>query len=1097
MQKLVLSAAMTIFTTLGASAQTIINEWKFDTAKELQNVAFHSSKGNEFSRRSNTEVKTPDGQNTLELTIEAVKPNAVSYDKQVNFYSETPLLTTDKYKIQFWCKGSVEGEIGITAAMAVTPFKALALNATKKIKINDQWQLVTLEFMPSENFTSKIAVPRFMPGTFPPGGKLYLGPVRFSREVKFLPLTLNSQWQVFADVKEPVAISSFLNIPSELPGGKGQIKALPVKPIDNTIDLAVLAGGAKLKAVALLMNEFESTEAGTMQIGVSADWWMELAVNGKKVYDTLNFGNISNRYRPEDHVFNFPVVKGKNLIVAKVLSGSQGWRWVAGKVAFQDNPDQLKIIAAGKDWKAIDMNKLIVKPGTGLDFTSLVGQRTTAGALGRVLINQQGNLAFANTPLHTVRFFSFNFLPSAGWRMKMDTWTNQDYENFTDTISRQGYNMVRLHFIDTFLLGAKFPGRPKRSITEVGIPQKAEDIAFDSQVIDRFDFLISCLKKKGIYVNLDLMTAETGYTMTYGSPEEKTFRIQLFVNPEYRKHWEAATGYLFNHRNPYTGTSLKDDPVLAIVEPYNEQDLLIYYKAGMTVLTPHFQKYLKDKYQTDEALQKAWNDTNITLAKIPDINEEMLRGNDSKAEDAGRFLISTMTDMTKWYHEIIRKNGYPGIITQWDMIMRTMEIPVRALMPAIAQHSYFAHPNCGNIPTRNLVKKNFNTWWNAVGNPAFDAMTPQESSINSSYFRAAATARFLDRPFLITEYSHSAWNRYRHERGLYFGTYAALQGWDSLAAHGRLTAEKFNISIPFATFENAIDPISRASEVVAALTWFRRDVKEAPHSVQLNLSDKTMFPKNFLAAVGDDYAKLAMLTKIGIAYPEVKPLDPVGKVNPTLELPLMEFSPLGVSQWYVTASNIDGNVFPELLKKIKDGGILPKSNRTDYAKRLFQSETGEITLNGQDETMTVITPRLEGAIIKKNMPVKLGRMEIESCSKPASVVVASLDNEKTIAESKRLLLVFSTNALNSGMTFENSNMSLMVEVGNLPVLMETAKLTLTLKFLNNTAPAIYALNMDGTRAEQVPCTFKDGKLALSLDTFKLQYATPFFEIAFP
>ncbi|UKI34945.1 MAG: hypothetical protein L6W00_26090 [Lentisphaeria bacterium] len=115
--------------------------------------------------------------------------------------------------------------------------------------------------------------------------------------------------------------------------------------------------------------------------------------------------------------------------------------------------------------------------------------------------------------------------------------------------------------------------------------------------------------------------------------------------------------------------------------------------------------------------------------------------------------------------------------------------------------------------------------------------------MNSSYFRSAATARFLDRPYLITEYSHSAFNRYRHERGLYFGSYAALQGWDNLTPHGQLLRLTVD---PIWTFEQAMDPISRASEVAVALTFlrggctrsspFRRAASEKCQSVSCQLS---------------------------------------------------------------------------------------------------------------------------------------------------------------------------------------------------------------------------------------------------------------------
>ena len=46
------------------------------------------------------------------------------------------------------------------------------------------------------------------------------------------------------------------------------------------------------------------------------------------------------------------------------------------------------------------------------------------------------------------------------------------------------------------------------------------------------------------------------------------------------------------------------------------------------------------------------------------------------------------------------------------------------------------------------------------------------------------------------------------------------------------------------------------------------------------------------------------------------------------------------------------------------------------------------------------------------------------------------------------------------------------------------------------APKVYALNMDGSRSEELSCLFHEGVLTLRLDTSKLKYGTPCFEIAY-
>ena len=423
------------------------------------------------------------------------------------------------------------------------------------------------------------------------------------------------------------------------------------------------------------------------------------------------------------------------------------------------------------------------------------------------------------------------------------------------------------------------------------------------------------------------------------------------------------------------------------------------------------------------------------------------------------------------------------------MIMRTMEIPARSLMPAIAQHTYFAHPN--PHPTRNLAKKSKGAVF--MGGVNWDTTVDQSSSLNSSYFRAAAMARFLDRPYMITEYSHSSFNRYRHERGLYFGSYAALQGWDDLTPHSstvRLSVD------PLWCFEHGMDPISRASEVVAGFAFLRGDVKEAPHSVGVLLKNKNLFPKNYLAAIGDDYGKLSMLTKVGILYPEGKPLMKVGSAKPDLMFEPESFSPLQVTSWYVSADNSDGTLFPKFAEQLRKEKILPQGNRTDWSKRLYQSETGELTLDALRKKMTVVTPRLEGAILKPGQQVSLPVLSVGEVPSAVSVAAASLKADENLKEASHILLTVATNAFNTNMTFENASMFCCVNPGELPVLMESIQCDVALATTRTAPPKVYALHLDGTRFAELPCKLENGKLVLSLDTSKLKNGTPFFEIRY-
>ncbi len=1057
--------------------EAVLKTWDY---ADLGETPFSAANGSAAVLRASPDVKPPGQRPAAAVTLTTLPPAAKAWDVHLSFLYQGGLQAGREYEISFLCRSTVPGTVCLAAAQAGYPYAELP-GTDLMVDVSADWRPVTLTFTAQRQWTEPLALPRLMFARYGRPATVYLGPVTLRKLPPMLPLALNREWSLFLNAKAPAAGTG---LPSELPGPGGPVKPQIVTLNDDKLDLAALAGGFKDGQSAILYNQFDSPAAGRMRVGLAADWWFELQVNGEPVYSTIPNGNSSHSFTTDDHVAEFPVKAGRNLLSAKVLSGACGWLFVCGPATRTPNGDRLLTIRPGPDWKAVDLGKLQVKPGTALDFSALAGERRPAGTFGRLIVNPAGRLAYEQAPATPVRLFGFNAWGAYG----LAGWTPEQIKAFAAAAARQGYNVMRIQGVDSILS----MNREGNYDVETELRERA--ITFNPAALDKFDYLLACLKEHGIYFNLDLMSWGTGYTKLHGwlPLGAAGFKTQLLIHPAYRDHWAAAVRQLMNHRNPYTGLLLKDEPALACVEPYNEQEIFLFDPAGMQALTPAFRQYLRDTYRTAAALRQAWGRPDADFDRIPDIDEEQLRQGDARANDAGRFLIQTMSAVTDWYVATLRDCGYPGLITQWDMIMRTLELPVRAKLPAIAQHSYFAHP--GTPPTKNLVIKSKH---NTDGLKNTDTSIEQGSSLNSSYLRAAAVIRFLDRPFMMTEYSHSAFNRYRHERGLYFGAYAALQGWDALHCHGLPVMIPEQEGRPFCTFENPQDPISRAAEVVAALTWLRGDVREAPHTVQLNLSDQALFPKNFLSAIGDDYAKLAMLSRIGIVYPEVRPLAPVGQARADVEFTPREFSRLGLTAWYASASANDGKIFPALLNRLKESQILPDTNQTDFARRIFQSETGEITLNGKAETLTVVTPRLEGAIIKRDRPVKLGRLEIASCTKPASVVVASLDRSQPLAEAKRLLLVFATNALNNGMTFENAAMFLMVDVGGTPVLMETARLVLTMQSTQRGTPAVYALNLDGTRAESVPCTVKNGRLQLTVDLGRLRYATPFFEITFP
>ncbi len=214
---------------------------------------------------------------------------------------------------------------------------------------------------PLETTVSLAANTRVPAETTPSSIDLKLGPggtsiatFQVSLHHPSAPLRLPYWWKVFTNVDVNQADPTHLTtIPDTLPGTSGPAAGQYVWSPTNHIDIGKLAGGFTERRAAFALAYIDSSEDVSLPCAASADWYMAWYANGTKVYDTLDIGNRGGTLA--DHTFELPLKKGRNLIVAEVLSGSGGWALTYGgpkerQIATTSgkDPDSLVITAASK-----------------------------------------------------------------------------------------------------------------------------------------------------------------------------------------------------------------------------------------------------------------------------------------------------------------------------------------------------------------------------------------------------------------------------------------------------------------------------------------------------------------------------------------------------------------------------------------------------------------------------------------------------------------------------------------------------------------------------------------------------------------------------
>jgi len=187
-------------------------------------------------------------------------------------------------------------------------------------------------------------------------------------------------------------------------------------------------------------------------------------------------------------------------------------------------------------------------------------------------------------------------------------------------LAKLGINVVRFHHMD-------FYASPDGIWDPAYYPHDTQHLS--DAALQRLDYLIYQLRRNGIYVNLNLKVAR------HFGPGDDLPDTQLFRDPisffQGVSHFNARmvelqrdyARKLLAHRNPYTGLTYAEDPVVAFVEIANEDSLFgsllndgdLNYLPGVTGALPErysaeldalWNTWLREKYGSRQALESAW-----------------------------------------------------------------------------------------------------------------------------------------------------------------------------------------------------------------------------------------------------------------------------------------------------------------------------------------------------------------------------------------------------------------------------------------------------------------------------------------------------------
>ena len=752
---------------------------------------------------------------------------------------------------------------------------------------------------------------------------------------------------------------------------------------------------------------------------------------------------------------------------------------------------------ANSQWKVVDTSDVLVKTGSALDLSAVTAVPLVDGAsagskrLPRLVIGPSGKLVAKGNPEKPVKLKGFIFHVVDDEAMSVNTYSwfgegpnwKEGVNRFIRLSRNQGYNLFRIFDIDLMS------------------PNKSLDIR--PELLDKVDYLVAQMGQQGIYLHLTLL----GYGLYQPvTPPRKynpdvqcrecDFKARMFLgDPEVRRIWLYAAETLMNHVNPYTGLAWKDDPAIVCVEPYNEQEsgLLARFMTSGKIketLNQRFRQWLKAKYQTPAALAKAWADAAITsfdqvvspaekLNFVPPSFNWTGIGSRPSDQDFTLFVTELARENIAWYTANLKRIGYDGLVGHYSLSQWWGDHAARYEYTTMAiRNQFFAMP--------------WGDWRGGAG-----AVCPQNSSVGDivPHLRGMIGTKFADRPFCMTEYNHCFWNQYQREFGLVHGAYSALQGFDAMVyASTPVVLEAKNLG----SFMPGGSPITRPNEFLFTCLFVRGDVKTSAHRVDLQV------PQSILGEfkqASTEQTKLGLMSGFAISFPELqRPKEVVQPAEPDIIL-----TPAGSvrirqnAKWTDADKIVEGDAekaiasLDALVSRMKQSGLLPETNVSKPSKGVFQSDTGEITMRANENLLKVVTRFSEAVTLEAGRREPVGQLEVIGSDTAAMVGVCAMDG-KDLAESRRMVLLYTTEAANTGMVVTLDRTTMFNE-GKLPVLMKVGRLDATLQNAHGKNMALYALGLNGERRQRLPLAWENGRFKIHLDTASLKHGpTPFFEL---
>lgn len=590
------------------------------------------------------------------------------------------------------------------------------------------------------------------------------------------------------------------------------------------------------------------------------------------------------------------------------------------------------------------------------------------------------------------------------WGVNVTDWSpgstqippKKDAALWAATLARYGVNCVRLQFLDFVV--------PRGLIAAGNNTQH-----FDPKQMDREDYFLAQLEKRGIYIDFNLLVGRP-FKAGDGVVDADKIRqgakgISLY-DPKLIELQKEYARELLTHYNPYTKREYRNDPAVAIVEINNEDAIWVGFRGP----SPYYNRELDSIY--NKWLRKHAGRVDARVVR----QATGVTGNQPVPLLAWPAVASASPQ-----HYNVEARFYlwleRGYFTSMQNYLRK-SLRIRCVILATADHNHSSsgYPMEMSLSSFNVLDGH--DYWEGPWE-----RKPKSPMVNDPLNSTAvelSRSAIEGKGYTVSEVNEPFPNDYEAEQIPILAAYGDLQNWDAILWYTFEPKKDPNWK-PYVgdPFDMSQDPVRMSELAAGALTFLRGDVSPARQTVTRSYSQQQVFSSARLPAADRPY--------FTPGFPLWLPLEHGSRISSFNGPPTKTFN----------------------------DGVQPNP---------IVSDTGQLTWNLSkqgDGSVTVDSPRTQALIGFSAAQDREPQNLSARVSNPFRVILLTSLDGQPIASSARMLLTTGARVANTGMEW-NTRRTGLAKWGGPPSLTEPVTGHIELRGLTGaTAVLVQPLNGAG------------------------------------